>query len=35
MDATPTYAHYAISHLIDLKLVKHVISTNIDGLHLK
>lgn len=31
--ASPTYAHYAISHLVKQGLVTFVTSTNLDGLH--
>jgi mono-ADP-ribosyltransferase sirtuin 6 len=32
-EAFPTYGHYAIRKLVDEKLVKYVVSTNVDGLH--
>lgn len=32
-EAQPTYAHYALTHLLRLGLVKHITSTNLDGLH--
>ena len=34
-DAEPTLAHMAIKDLVDAGRVSHVISTNVDGLHLK
>ena len=34
-DATPTLTHRALAGLVGAGLVKHVISQNVDGLHLK
>lgn len=31
--AWPTYAHYALTHLIKQGLVHYIVSTNVDGLH--
>lgn len=34
-DKIPTFAHFSISELIEREYVQHVITTNIDALHLK
>ncbi|KAG2374471.1 hypothetical protein C9374_010755 [Naegleria lovaniensis] len=31
--ALPTFAHYALTHLVKKKMVKFIVSTNVDGLH--
>lgn len=34
-EAKPTYSHYALTELIKKGYLKHIISTNVDGLHLR
>ncbi len=33
--ATPTYSHMALATLLQQGIVKHIVSTNLDGLHMR